>query len=175
MAFTVAAIVGALLVLFVIVGAIVFKGGVSGRTFYIPSQAMVPTLQQDDRVHATPLDDDDAIERGQIIIFDRPPLETDTSIEFLTKRVVGLPGETIESRDGKVFINGEPLAESYLGPETLTDGLPVTVVPASSYFVMGDNRTDSFDSRAFAPIERSLIKYRVDKIIYPLGRRTDLP
>ena len=69
----------------------------------------------------------------------------------LIKRVIGLPGETIEVRNGQVLINGHPFQEPYL--RTLTNGVfPLTPIPDDAIFVMGDNRDRSRDSRTFGPV-----------------------
>lgn len=71
--------------------------------------------------------------------------------EMLIKRVIGLPGDTIEVRGGQVLVNNQPLAEPYLRVVTRGD-YPATVIPPDKIFVMGDNRNNSNDSRAFGPI-----------------------
>jgi len=88
--------------------------------------------------------------RGDIVVFDIP----EQSDELLIKRVIGLPGETVEIHDGQVYINNSPLNESYLTQETRGNYGPV-VVPPLHVFVLGDNRSFSNDSRAFdaVPIE----------------------
>lgn len=83
-------------------------------------------------------------QRGDIIVLRLPNRQSDP----LIKRVIGLPGETVEITDGKVIINGEVLDEPYLNQSTY-QGMPPRVVPADEVFVLGDNRGFSNDSRAF--------------------------
>ena len=129
------------------------------RTFvaearYIPSGSMEPTLEINDRLvvekisyHLNPP------QRGDIIVFWPPeslfPEEEQRKDAFI-KRVIGLPGETIEVRDGTVFVNGMPLEEDYIKAEPDYTWGPETV-PAESYLVLGDNRNSSFDSHAWEP------------------------
>ncbi|MCL6430176.1 MAG: signal peptidase I [Anaerolineae bacterium] len=82
--------------------------------------------------------------RGDIVVLKLPNHRSDA----LIKRVIGLPGETVEIRDGVVLINGEPLDEPYLNQSTY-QGMPPRVVPEGEVFVLGDNRGFSNDSRAF--------------------------
>lgn len=111
----------------------------------IPSGSMQNTIMQGDRIFGNRLayikDDPD---RYDIIIFKYPD---DTSKTFI-KRVIGLPGETVEIKNGNVYINGsdEPLDDSFCAEETQGEFGPY-VVPEDSYFVMGDNRNNSLDSR----------------------------
>lgn len=84
--------------------------------------------------------------------------------QFFIKRVIGLPGESVEIKKGKVYIynkihpDGYELDESaYLDPALKTSDLPKTLVGESEYFVLGDNRTFSYDSRAFGPIEKTAV------------------
>lgn len=90
-------------------------------------------------------------ERGDIIVF-HPPWHFGRPY---IKRVIGLPGDTVEIRDGKVFVNGSPLNEPYAG-QTL-DILPPTKVPEGEYFVLGDNRNNSYDSRKGWTVSRDYI------------------
>ncbi|HEY4946974.1 MAG TPA: signal peptidase I [Acidimicrobiales bacterium] len=157
------------------------------QSFYIPSPSMVPTLQVGDRIIVNKLSYDlHSIHRGDIVVFARPPLE-DQAYADLVKRVIGLPGETISSEDGHIYINGQRLAEPWLppGPDSYTGALPSDAnqqfnmpgpvkIPAGEYYVMGDNRTDSEDSRFFGPIPKSLIVGRAVAVVWPLGHAKGL-
>jgi signal peptidase I len=165
-------VVGALVVAFVIQLT-------SLQAFSIPSESMLPTLHKGDRVLVNKwsyrLHD---IHRGDVVVFDRPPEVTDTSVDDLIKRVVGLPGEQITIADGHVSVDGQVLEESYLPPGTRTDPTgPVTcppehpcVVPDDSIWVMGDNRSNSEDSRYFGTIPKSSVVGRASLRIWPLDR-----
>lgn len=85
--------------------------------------------------------------RGDVVVLKRPQRGS----ELLIKRVIGLPGERVEIRDGQVYINGCPLEEPYLTQPPRRDYGPV-VVPPGHVFVLGDNRGFSNDSRAFGPV-----------------------
>lgn len=124
-------------------------------------------------------------QRGDIIVF-KSPLNLK---DHLIKRVIGMPGETIEIRSGYVFVKSntdeeeKPLDESfYLGNETVTYPEGTFVLDDGYYFVLGDNRGSSMDSRLFGPVHESLIVGRVwvrgwpfdkvdtfDEILYPNG------
>ena len=152
------------------------------QSFYIPSPSMVPTLQVGDRIMVNKLSYDfHGVHRGDIVVFKRPPLE-EQDFPDLVKRVIGLPGESVSTQNGHVYINGKLLSEPWLspGPSSYTGALPDDqhpqfnmpgpfTVPAGEYFVMGDNRTDSEDSRYFGPIQQSLIVGRSVAVVWPLG------
>ena len=143
------------------------------QAFYIPSGSMEHTLNIGDRVLVNKLSYHmHDVHRGDIVVFKRPPAEGTGSPEIkdLIKRVIGLPGDTIESRDGKIFINGRQLNEPYLdnGVQTIPP-VPPQVVPANSYFLMGDNRGNSRDSRFFKAVPKSLIIGRAFVRVWPLG------
>lgn len=111
----------------------------------VPTGSMENTVMVGDRIIASRLAYAlHAPERGDIIVFDFPD---DESQKYL-KRVIGLPGDTVEIKNGKVYINDSqtPLEENYLREVPVGDYGPYTV-PEDSYFLMGDNRNDSFDSR----------------------------
>jgi signal peptidase I len=145
------------------------------QPFWIPSASMEPTLHEGDRVLVNKLSYDlHDVHHGDVIVFERPDEPNDVphpenEIPDLIKRVIGLPGDTLQARDGVVYLNGERLDEPYLAPDTPTTDLdtPVTV-PEGHVFVMGDNRTNSHDSRKFGPIPESSIVGRAFLRIYPL-------
>jgi len=156
-----------------LIGALLIRT-VLFQAFFIPSASMDPTLKVHDRILVNKLSyHTHAVHRGDIVVFKRSahmPI-SEGEIKDLVKRVIGLPGETIESTpDQHIEINGQILTESYLPPGTaLGPPIPKQVIPAGHYFVMGDNRTDSSDSRFFGPIARSQIVGRAFILIWPLS------
>ena len=139
------------------------------QAFFIPSGSMLPTLHEDDRVLVNKLSYDlHDVHRGDLVVFERPENEAAGQIKDLIKRVVGLPGERIESRDGDVYIDGDLLEEPYLADGAETTGLEPQTVPEGHVFVMGDNRGDSMDSRVFHAIDEDLIVGRAFVRVWPL-------
>ena len=144
------------------------------EAFYIPSGSMIPTLEVGDRILVDKLSYDfGTVHRGNIVVFRRPPGDTVApGIKDLVKRVIGLPGQTISSApSGAVDINGHPIAQPWL-PKGTAPGPPIRtqVIPKGEYFVMGDNRANSEDSRFFGPISKKLIVGRVVLTYWPLNR-----
>jgi signal peptidase I len=140
------------------------------QAFFIPSESMVPTLKVHDRVLVNKLSyKTHPIHRGDIVVFTRPPNEPN-DIKDLVKRVIGLPGDTVEGRNGHIYINGRLLEEPYLPRGTITETFEPRVIPANSIWVMGDNRGNSADSRVFGPIKESTVVGRVFLRIWPLSR-----
>ena len=138
------------------------------QAFFIPSGSMLPTLHEDDRVLVNKLSYDlHDVHRGDLVVFERPENEAAGQIKDLIKRVVGLPGERIESRDGAVYIDGDLLEEPYLADGAETTGLEPQTVPEGHVFVMGDNRGDSMDSRVFHAINEDLIVGRAFVRVWP--------
>jgi signal peptidase I len=141
------------------------------QAFYIPSASMEPTLEIGDRVFVNKLAYDIGdLSRGDVIVFANPHPEqlpergavsallhwlgegiglAQPADEDFIKRVIGLPGETIEIRDNSVYIDGEPLEEPYLTDAARRSNgeFPETRIPPGQLFMMGDNRGDSADSR----------------------------
>ncbi len=107
--------------------------------------------------------------RGDVIVFDYP---RDTRFKYI-KRIIGLPGETIRIQDGLVMVNGEALAEKYLpgDQKTIVEGNPALsyeiTLENDQYFVMGDNRDHSSDSREWGPLEKHFIIGRSALVLYP--------
>jgi signal peptidase I len=144
------------------------------QAFYIPSESMVPALEKHDRVLVNKLSYKlHPVHRGDIVVFKAPP-GVDPAVKDLVKRVIALPNETIAGRNGHVFIDGKRLAEPYLPKGTISDfnGLQPFKVPPDTYWVMGDNRQNSHDSRLFPShvIRKKDIVGRVFVRIWPLNR-----
>jgi signal peptidase I len=143
------------------------------KAFYIPSESMVPTLNKNDRVLVNKLSYKlHDVNRGDIVVFKAPEGE-ESGVKDLVKRVVGLPGDNLAFRDGAVYVNGELLEEDYLPEGTVTSqtcnvATEVTV-PGNSYWMMGDNRQASKDSRCFGAIPEGDIVGRVFFKMWPLS------
>ncbi|MHB8466692.1 MAG: signal peptidase I [Acidimicrobiales bacterium] len=155
-----------------LLGALIIRT-VLFQAFYIPSASMEPTLQLHDRILVNKLSYDlHPVHRGDIVVFKRSALKGISGpVNDLVKRVIGLPGDTLKSTlDGHVLVNGTLLKEPYLARGTPTYNLTEIKIPPHHYFVMGDNRTDSADSRVFGPIDKSLIVGRAFILIWPLNR-----
>jgi signal peptidase I len=168
-----AAIEWVVIVAVALIGALVIRT-VLFQAFFIPSASMDPTLKVHDRILVNKLSYHlHPIHRGDIVVFKRFPGMpiADGEIKDLVKRVIGLPHETIQSTpDGKIEIDGQILNEPYLPPGTqLGPPIQKRVIPANEYFVMGDNRTDSSDSRFFGPVPRHYIVGRAFLLIWPLS------
>lgn len=151
--------------------------GEDTETFTSPSSAMEPTIHCARPSGGCEADAADTLvveslsgspQRGDILVFATPPSaerKCGFVIERLIKRVIALPGETWEMRDGYVFIDGERLAETYVTPDRRdqTTQQPRRV-PKDTLVVMGDNRSNSCDSRVFGPVPEANITGKVVKI-----------
>jgi signal peptidase I len=106
------------------------------------------------------------ISRGDVVVFWYPRDRTKSFI----KRIIGLPGETVETRRGRVYVDGRPIDEPYVLPEYFdrSDFGPVRV-PPDEYFVMGDHRDSSNDSRVFGPVESSYIYGKAVFAYWPMN------
>jgi signal peptidase I len=136
------------------------------QAFEIQMHSMEPTLLPDDRVLVDKrFYRSHEPRRGDVIVF-RYPLSPDK--QYL-KRIVGLPGDRVEIRSGRLHINGRELVEVYVNG-TPVGGYDPATIPANAYFVLGDNRNNSEDSRSFGPISRESLLGKVTKIYYPFDR-----
>ena len=147
------------------------------QQYYIDGPSMQTTLMPEDRVLVNKMSYKlHDIHRGDVIVFDR--VTNEVQHDDLIKRVLGLPGETLEIRSCIVYIDGVQVDEPYLNPEQTsqvepsarcgshTDMAPI-VVPEEMVFVMGDNRVQSFDSRDFGPIDSDKVRGRAFVVIWP--------
>lgn len=141
------------------------------ETRYIPAESMKPTLEINDRVLINKKAYKSAMpKRGDLIIFN-PTAELKAKgfeAQFV-KRIIGLPGETIEIKDGKVYIDSQAIEENYiLEPPKYTSELQK--IPPHSYFVLGDNRNNSLDSHYWGYVPQELIVGKVVSIFFPPAR-----
>ncbi|MEI8050591.1 MAG: signal peptidase I [Actinomycetes bacterium] len=145
------------------------------QTFFIPSGSMEPTLQVGDRIIVSKLSYSiHSVHRGDIVVFHAPPAEAtacaDPSVKDLVKRVIGLPGETISSSGENILINGKVLKQPWFPVVPLGPPIETTQIPADSFFVMGDNRTNSCDSRAWGTLPRHNMIGHVIFRIWPISQ-----
>ena len=159
------------------------------QAFKIPSESMVKTLLVGDHLLASKFSygvkipfthtyiykGEDPV-KGDIIIFEYP---NDPSVDYI-KRIVGTPGDTIEVRNKQLFRNGEAVKESFIRftePDRIQpvrDNFGPVTVPADKYFVMGDNRDNSMDSRFWGFVDRSAIRAKAWRIYWSWGGLGDI-
>jgi signal peptidase I len=139
------------------------------ETFFVPSASMEPTLQIGDRILVQKIGF--SLQRGDIVVFHHPARDTEPPLnEDLVKRIIGLPNETIWSHGNTVYIDGKPLSEPWLAKGTeLNTPIPRQKIPPGDYFMMGDYRSDSYDSRDWGPIPGNTIVGRVFLVIWRNG------
>jgi signal peptidase I len=142
------------------------------QTFYIPSASMEPTLQIGDRLIVDKLSVDfGTINRGDIVVFKAPPNENcGPKVADLVKRVIGVPGDHLTSKGNTIYVNGKPLKEAWTHTEPLGVAMGNVTVSANHYFMMGDNHSDSCDSRYWGSVPRSDIIGKAFVRIWPLSR-----
>ena len=159
------------------------------QAFKIPSESMLQTLLVGDHLLASKFSYGVKVpftnyyvykgsdpQRGAIIIFEYP---NDPSVDYI-KRIVGTPGDTIEVRNKQLFRNGEAVKESFIRftePDRIQpvrDNFGPVTVPADKYFVMGDNRDNSMDSRFWGFVDRSAIRAKAWRIYWSWGGLGDI-
>lgn len=129
------------------------------RAYVDKSESMAPTLVLGDRFVAdSRVYSRSMPQRGDVVTL----AQEDPNSALWTKRVVGLPGDTLEIRGGVVYLKGRSLPETYrMEPPNPADNYGPTKIPPSHYFVLGDNRENSYDSRFFGPIDGNRLRGRV--------------
>jgi signal peptidase I len=167
--------------------SVVFAFGIRvtvAESCYIPSASMLPTLQINDKLIidkvsyrlANPV-------RGDIVVFD-PTAQLEKEVdaegkqkfkERLIKRVIGIPGDRIEVRNGKVYVNDKVIAEKYLGEApnynwSSTELTPDGIVPKDNYLVLGDNRNNSYDSHYWGFVPKAKIIGKATVRFWPIDR-----
>lgn len=159
------------------------------QAFKIPSESMLTTLLVGDHLLASKfaygikipftnhyLYEGKGPERGDIIIFQYP---NDPSVDYI-KRVIGIPGDVIEVRQKQLYRNGQPVKEEYIrhsdpdGMEKIRDEYGPITVPEGKYFVMGDNRDNSLDSRFWGFVDRNAIRAKAWRIYWSWGGLDDI-
>jgi signal peptidase I len=131
----------------------------------VEGTSMLPRLDDQDRLFINKfVYRFTAIERGDVVVFHYP---RDPGKSYI-KRVIALPGDRLRIDHGTVWLNGQPQSEPFV-PEEYRDSVsyPEIVIPADSYFVMGDHRCISSDSRSFGPVERSFIYGKAVFVLWP--------
>jgi len=163
------------------------------QAFFIPPESMMPTRRGGKGLPADRVLVDKVsyhfkdVNRGDVIVFHAPADFSDPDVEDLIKRVIGVPGDEIVFENGRVKVNGQITSEPYLAPNTPTRQAEGTAtyahtcladdpckIPPGHLWVMGDNRTNSQDSRYIGPISEDLVVGRAFVLVWPLNRISGL-
>ena len=149
------------LIAFVFAATGVFTINGATAQFVMEGIGMQPTIHNGDMLQVIPFNPGDKLQRGDIITLHVP--KTPKEEPPLVRRIIGLPGERVEIRDTKMYINGTELNEPYIAEPCESSRCPNRVwqLGSDEYFVMGDNRNHSSDSRAFGPIPATEIIAKV--------------
>ena len=151
--------------------------------YVVDGNSMDPTLRNDQRVFVNKFVYFDPIvfksnlnlsfdstlnpKRGDVVVFD-PPFPYDASGKQFVKRIIAIPGDTIENSSGIILVNGKPFGNDFGATSEISE-VPKTLVPEGYYYVLGDNRNSSNDSRNFGFVPRSSIIGRVWVIYWPFS------
>ncbi|WP_238903717.1 MULTISPECIES: signal peptidase I [Clostridium] len=132
---------------------------------YIPSESMKPTLEKGDQLFVTKVYNLEKLQRGDIIVFYSNELG-----DTLIKRLIALPNDKVEIKEGKVYINGDETSEEYVKNPSIYNGS--FTVPEGKYFFLGDNRANSADARYWANpyIDGHEIKGKAQVRVFPFNR-----
>jgi len=146
------------------------------QTFAIPSISMLPTLQIGDHIIVNKLAISwGTIHVGDVVVFKAPAAaeikcsEPELVADFV-KRVIGVPGDSLRSKGNTIYVNNKPLDESWTHTEPLGQAITPITLKANQYFMMGDNHSDSCDSRIWGTVPRSAIIGKAFLRIWPISR-----
>lgn len=140
------------------------------RIYSIPTASMTPTLQVGDHIVVTPYLGATP-ERGDVVVFRSPASRN----ELLVKRIVAVPGDLVETHGGRLFVRGHAAAEPYIIGPTSTGTIASQVVPPGCFFVLGDNRPNSFDSRQWGVLPAEFVIGRARMVLWSSGAGTMPP
>ncbi len=133
------------------------------RIYTIPSDSMEPALRPGDNIVVTPYRFGATPRRGEVVVFQSPRNPS----ELVVKRVIATPGDLVgTTARGEVTIGGKLLAERYVRAGMTSGTIPLQIVPSGCYFVMGDNRRDSLDSRSWGVLPGNLIVGRARLVLW---------
>lgn len=155
-----------------IVLALVVRGTLC-RMYAIPSQSMSPTLQAGDQIIVTPfrIPFRVAPRRGDVVVFHSPS----HADELMVKRIIAVPGDLIEAHGGRVFISGHAIAEPYVARQAASGAIAPQIIAANCYFVAGDNRDNSWDSRNWGLLPRDMVVGRARMVLWSWGNGSSEP
>lgn len=138
------------------------------QPFYVEGASMEPTFSSNEYLLVDEISYRfEEPQRGQVIVFRYPR----DPRQYYIKRVIGLPGERLEIKLGKIYINGKELRENYLDEFRVgATNLESQIIPTDHYFLMGDNRINSMDSRIFGPVDKKFLIGRVWFRGWPVDR-----
>lgn len=133
--------------------------------YWVPSESMVPTIVVKDRVVVTKFNYwFREPEHGEVVVFKSPTEEN----KNLIKRLIGVPGDTVEFKDNALYINGEKVDEPYLSEEAFSVDYGPIILPEKMYFMCGDNRQHSLDSRSWGFVSEDLLIGKGVAVYWPV-------